>query len=66
MINKIQEWDYIFTDIKPQDKDYIYMTNLSSNILVHKSYINDYIKDGYKEGYCKPYMHCRKDKLYEH
>lgn len=65
MTNKTQEWDYIFTDIKPQDKDYIYMTNLSSNVLVHKKRINSYIEDGYKEGYCKHYTHCRKENTYE-
>ena len=64
-MNKTIERDYIFTDIKPQDKDYIYMTNLSSNVLVHKNYMNAYIKDGYKVGYCKPYIHCRKEKTYE-
>ena len=55
------EWDYVFKDIKPKNKNHVYMTNLSVNILVHNSNIEDYLKKGYQIGYCKPYIHCREN-----
>lgn len=63
--NNVQENEYVLTDIKPQNKNSAYMTNLSTNILVNKSDIEIFLKKGYQIGYCKPYTHCRKEFTYE-
>ena len=59
---ELYKWNYVFTDIKPKNKDYVYMTNLSTNILIKRKDINYYLKKEYQIGYCKPYTSCRTQK----
>ena len=55
-------WDYVFRDFPHHNKDYVFMTNLSTNISVKKDEIKSYLDKGYELGYVKPYIHCRTQK----
>ena len=55
-------WDYVFKVFSHYDKDYVFMTNLSTNISVRKDEIKSYLDKGYMLGYTKPYIQCRIQK----
>lgn len=56
-------WDYVFKDFPHHNKDYVFMTNLCTNISVRKDEIKNYINKGYELGYVKSYIHCRTQKI---